>query len=49
MTIPMYDTVGACFLYTLEKGLGDSWTPELKEAWTLTFKTLAGVMIEGHE
>jgi len=41
-----YDTVGAALLYTLEKGLGDGFTPEVKEAWTETFVTVAGVMKE---
>ena len=40
--------VGACLLYTLEKGLGDIWTPEHKEAWALTYNVLADIMIETH-
>jgi hemoglobin-like flavoprotein len=39
-----YDTVGAALLDTLEKGLGDAWTPDHKEAWALTYTTLATVM-----
>lgn len=42
-----YDKVGAAFLWTLEKGLGDAFTPEVKEAWTVTYGTVAQVMIEG--
>lgn len=41
-----YDTVGAALLFTLEKGLGDAFTPDVKEAWTETFVTVAGVMKE---
>ena len=41
-----YDTVGAALLDTLEKGLGDVWTPGHKEAWALTYTTLATVMKE---
>ncbi len=41
-----YDTVGAALLDTLEKGLADDFTPEAKEAWTITYTTLASVMIE---
>lgn len=41
-----YDTVGAALLDTLAKGLGDEFTPETKEAWTITYTTLAGVMIQ---
>ena len=32
-----YATVGAALLWTLEKGLGPSWTPELAAAWTLAY------------
>jgi nitric oxide dioxygenase len=39
-----YDSVGASLLRTLEKGLGDDFTPEVKEAWTVAYTTLAGVM-----
>ena len=40
-----YDTVGAALLWTLEQGLGEAFTPEVREAWTLTYGTLAGVMM----
>lgn len=49
VTAPMYDTVGAALLDTLEKGLGDAWDDEHKEAWTLTYGTLAKVMIDAAE
>lgn len=39
-----YDTVGAALLWTLEKGLGDAFTPEVKEAWTTVYGILAKVM-----
>lgn len=39
-----YDTVGATLLFTLEKGLGDDWNPELQEAWTETYGLVSGVM-----
>lgn len=32
-------------LWTLEKGLGSAWTPELAVAWTTTYTTLSGFMI----
>jgi hemoglobin-like flavoprotein len=41
-----YDTVGAAFLWTLEQGLGDGWTDEVKEAWTAVYGTVATVMKE---
>jgi nitric oxide dioxygenase len=40
-----YPVVGAALLWTLEKGLGDAWTPELAEAWTTAYGTLSGFMI----
>jgi hemoglobin-like flavoprotein len=39
-----YDTVGAALLDTLGVGLGEAFTPDAKEAWTLTYTTLATVM-----
>jgi hemoglobin-like flavoprotein len=42
-----YDKVGDSFLWTLEKGLGDAFTPDVKEAWTVVYTTVAGVMIQG--
>ncbi len=39
-----YEPVGAALLWTLEKGLGPDFTPEVKEAWTLTYTTVADVM-----
>src|ERR1700750_1200853 len=40
-----YPVVGGALLWTLEKGLGDAWTPELSEAWTAAYGTLSGYMI----
>jgi len=37
--------VGGALLYTLEKGLGEAWTPELADAWTAAYGTLSGYMI----
>jgi hemoglobin-like flavoprotein len=39
-----YETVGAALLWTLQKGLGDDFTDETKEAWTVVFGVLASVM-----
>jgi len=41
-----YPVVGGALLWTLEKGLGDAWTPEVAEAWTAAYGTLSGYMIE---
>ena len=40
-----YEPVGAALLWTLEKGLGDKWTPEVAGAWTEAYVTLSGFMI----
>lgn len=39
-----YDTVGAALLWTLETGLNEAFTLEVKEAWTETYNTLARTM-----
>ena len=41
-----YQPVGAALLWTLEQGLGDKFTPEVKEAWTVVYTVLATTMIE---
>ena len=40
-----YPVVGGALLWTLEKGLGDAWTPDVAEAWTAAYGTLSGYMI----
>ena len=40
-----YPVVGAALLWTLEKGLGDGWTPDIAAAWTTAYGTLSGFMI----
>lgn len=40
-----YETVGAALLGTLEAGLGDDFTPEVKTAWAEVYGTMADVMI----
>ncbi len=40
-----YPVVGAALMWTLEKGLGDGWTPEVAEAWTDSYDWLSGFMI----
>jgi hemoglobin-like flavoprotein len=44
VTPAQYAPVGAALLWTLEKGLGPDFTPEVKAAWTETYTALAGVM-----
>jgi hemoglobin-like flavoprotein len=40
-----YPVVGEALLWTLEKGLGADWTPDVAEAWTTAYSTLSGFMI----
>ena len=40
-----YPVVGGVLLWTLEKGLGDGWTPDVEEAWTAAYGTLSSYMI----
>lgn len=39
-----YATVGAALLWTLEQGLGASFTPEVKAAWRAVYAQLAATM-----
>jgi len=45
VTAEHYAPVGAALLWTLEKGLGDGWTPPVAAAWTSAYTTLSGYMI----
>jgi hemoglobin-like flavoprotein len=40
-----YDTVGRALLRTLEQGLGEAFTPEVKDAWASVYGTMAGAMM----
>lgn len=45
-----YQTVGEALLWTLDKGLGEAFTEEVKEAWTITYVTISKVMLDAaHE
>jgi len=39
-----YATVATALLWTLEKGLGDAFTPEVKESWVGAYTLLAKTM-----
>ncbi|HZI31321.1 MAG TPA: globin family protein [Candidatus Binatia bacterium] len=39
-----YATVGTALLWTLEQGLGDAFTAEVKEAWATTYGILSSTM-----
>lgn len=40
-----YGYVGAALLMTLEKGLGDVWNEEVKDAWTTCYGILSSAMM----
>jgi nitric oxide dioxygenase len=40
-----YPVVGAALLWTLEKGLGENWTPEVANAWKAAYGTLSAFMV----
>ena len=44
-----YETVGNALIWTLEKGLGPDFTPEVREAWTTVYGVLAATMKAGAE
>jgi len=39
-----YDSVGAALIWTLEAGLGDAFTDEVKDSWVKVYTTLADTM-----
>jgi hemoglobin-like flavoprotein len=39
-----YDTVAGALLWTLEQGLGDGFTPDVKGAWTTVYGVLSTTM-----
>jgi hemoglobin-like flavoprotein len=44
VTTDHYKPVGEALIWTLEKGLGDAFTPDVKAAWLTTYTTLQSVM-----
>jgi hemoglobin-like flavoprotein len=42
-----YETVGAALLWTLEKGLGAAFTPDVMAAWAAVYQALAATMLSG--
>jgi nitric oxide dioxygenase len=46
VALAQYDSVGSALLWTLEQGLGEAFTPELRGGWEETYALLAGVMRE---
>lgn len=46
VTPEQYATVAAALLYTLEVGLGNAWTPEVKDSWVAVYTLLSNTMKE---
>ena len=44
-----YNTVGEALLWTLQKGLGPAFTPDVEAAWSDVYATLASAMQSGTE
>lgn len=44
-----YATVGKALLWTLRKGLGEAFTPDVEAAWSDVYATLASAMQSGSE
>lgn len=42
-----YGTVGSALLWTLEQGLGDQFTPDVRDAWAAAYGLLSSVMQDG--
>ncbi|MBE7367617.1 globin family protein [Ramlibacter pallidus] len=42
-----YETVGAALLWTLEQGLGEGFTAEVRDAWAAAYGLLSDVMQQG--
>ncbi len=49
VTSSHYDDVGAALLGTLDAGLGEAFTPEVKAAWTEVYGVMATTMIDAAE
>jgi len=39
-----FDTVGASLLWTLQSGLGEAFTPEVRDAWASAYSLLSSTM-----
>ena len=42
-----FDVVGAALLWTLEQGLGEAFTPDVRSAWEAVFGVIADTMLRG--
>lgn len=44
-----YEIFGACLIWTLERALGDDWSPEVGAAWAALLERLSAIMQEKGE
>ena len=42
-----YSLAGNALLATLKQYLGDKWTPQVKQAWVATYKSISKIMLDG--
>jgi len=49
VTAEQYDTVGEALIWTLEQGLGDAFTEDVKSAWVKVYGVLADVAKSAYE
>jgi nitric oxide dioxygenase len=42
-----FDVGGEALLWTLEQGLGEAFTPEVRDAWAAAWEVVAGAMVSG--
>lgn len=47
VTVAHYGIVGDALMWTLERGLGDAFTPKVRSAWAKIYGILAGTMQTG--
>ena len=45
VTAEHYNSVGTALLQTLEQGLGEAFTPEVRDAWTEVYGVMTSVML----
>ncbi|MEL6479372.1 MAG: globin domain-containing protein, partial [Pseudomonadota bacterium] len=46
VTPAMYAPVGDALIWTIERGMGDGFTPETREAWETAYGMLSTAMVE---
>ena len=49
VTAAQFAPVGAALLWALQQGLGEEFTPEVREAWTTVYGVLSRTMIDAME